>query len=145
MSAGFYQACSQLHSLKTQHSTLNRGWIAFPHTPHNFLHASSFITSPSIHFVSAVSFHMVPRKCEVVEHKIDITDSHLNSRLHCTHYLWWNRNNINCKWILKKFSLLDCYENVLFGKLSAYWWISNHFAEKFVKGPVTLSWLCFNC
>lgn len=94
VSAGFHQAYSQLHSLETQHSRLNRGWIAFPNTPNNFLHASSFIGSQNVHFVPAVSFCMAPRKCEVAG---NFTNSYLGSRLHYTHCLWWNRNSISCK------------------------------------------------
>lgn len=90
MSAGFYQAYSQLHSLETQHSTLNRGWFAILNTPHNFLHASSFIGSQNVHFVPTVSFRIVPRKCEVVG---NITNTYLSSRLHYTYCLWWNRNS----------------------------------------------------
>ena len=62
-------------SSETQHSTLNRGWIAFPNTPHSFLHASSFIGSQNVHSVPAVSFHMAPRICEVVG---NITNSYLS-------------------------------------------------------------------
>lgn len=62
-------------SSETQHITLDRGWIAFPNTPHSFLHASSFIGSQNAHFVPAVSFHMAPRIYEVVG---NITDSYLS-------------------------------------------------------------------
>ena len=133
VSSGFYQVYSQLHSLETQHSTLNRGWIAFPKTPNNFLHASSFSGSQYDHFVPAVSSCMAPRKCKVVR---NITNSYLSSRLHCTHCLWWKRNSIVSKHHINVF--IGFFFKCCIGNLKEYGWIPNHLAGKWVKGTVKL-------
>lgn len=141
VSAGFYQAYSQLHSLETQHNILNGGWIAFPNTPHNFLHASSFIGSQNVHFVPAVSFCMAPRKCEVVG---NIMNSYLSSRLHYMHCFYEIQTVlIASKQYINVF--IGFFYSVLFGSLNDYGWIPNHFAGKCVKGTVKLLCFHFNC